>query len=364
MKTKLTIKWQLCQLIAHLSEKEQAIVLFLSANYLKEKVKLPPHLTRGNYSQLAAKVGKLRKAQVNFHNSEVPLFDSISYKRGTIAFKFSEPIEQLLTKTGDYLSFNFKMYCGLSGKYAKNTYLQSCRFRLLHHEGKCHIDRALHLYADSIGATAPSYRNLSSLRRLLDNAFERVAAQKCAKFTLTDSGKVFYFIEKRWCFSEHRIQVDFELTDGVTDRKRILAMKKGKPLYLRLRDHYGVNSHYASLAALNIEGEHLQALINHANGLPTREEKAKYLVACIRNAISQKNLPRAKNTKKKEGKDKNAYKRTRRSRSFFAKTWQIDPNRANQYGYTPTKSRPFLRSNKREGPVNLRKMLSTLFCQS
>ena len=204
----IRIKWQLCQPIAHLSPNEQAIALFLSANHSKEKVKLPPYLIKRNYSQLAAKVGKLRKAQVALDNSEVPLFDTISYSKGAITFKFSEPIEQLLTKTGNYLFCNFEIYCRLRKKYAKAMYLLFCQFR-----GTGRIKKALFRLAERIGATAPSYRYLCRLRRLMDDALGQIQTHDCVEFKVTKAGDVLV-IEKKDSFFEHRVHIGFiELKD-------------------------------------------------------------------------------------------------------------------------------------------------------
>ena len=190
----IRIKWQLCQPIAHLSAKEQEIVLFLSANHLKNKVKLPAYLIKKSYSKLAAKVGKLRKAQVALDNSEVPLFDTISYSKGAITFKFSEPIEQLLTKKGNYLFCDFELYCRFRKKYAKAMYLLFCQFR-----GTGRIKKALFRLAERIGATAPSYGYLCRLRRLMDDALGQIQTHGCVEFKVNRAGDVLV-IEKKDSF--------------------------------------------------------------------------------------------------------------------------------------------------------------------
>ncbi len=182
----------MCAKIAHLSPKAQEIVLFLSANFLNKKAALPSFIVRGGYSRVAAKVKNLLPVQVVHEGFKIQLFDHISYSRGVVEFKFSEPIEQLLSERGKYLFCNFEKYCNLRKKYAKAMYLILCQYR-----GSGKIDQALHLLANRIGATAPSYRYLCRLRHLIEDALDQIASNDENEEDLCDMATVNFVPPKK-----------------------------------------------------------------------------------------------------------------------------------------------------------------------
>lgn len=285
---KFKIKWKLCEIIAHLSPKEQEIVFFLSANYLNGKAVIPSFVIRGGYSRVAEKVKKLQLCQVVLEGFKIPLFDEIRYSRGVVNYKFTAPIEQLLSERGNYLFCNFERYCFLRKKYAKAMYLLFCQFR-----GSGYIDKALHLLAHRIGATAHSYGYLSRLRRLIEDALGQIESHECVKFKLTKSGRLVV-LEKRLRFSEHRIQIRFKLTDDAVAKKRSFKTHQ-EALYHLLRTNYKIPPRIALDVLLRLPTVYLRDLCKQANyNLPTLRAKTSWLIASFKNALSGKNPPKSK----------------------------------------------------------------------